>query len=170
MFVLYLQTQINLLKLLIMAKFFELTEENQALVDDVFQDTGMCNYMNLKMVGVSKAKELIKVSKANPLAEYVGKCPDTIVCAIYEDAFDRLDEETKRLLIIDAFGVVFYDNEKDKISIGAPQIVVTVAGRQRFGDDLINAAEAGVLAIQQVEDERRERKEIEKANKKKDKQ
>ena len=111
-----------------MAKFFELTDENQTLVNDVFQDTGMHNYMNLKMVGVSKAKELIKVSKANPLAEYVGKCPDTIVCAIYEDAFDRLDEKTKRLLLIDAFGVVFYDDEKDKISIGAPQIVVTVAG------------------------------------------
>ena len=149
-----------------MAKFFELTDENKTLVNDVFQDTGMHNYMNLKMVGVSKAKELIKVSKANPLAEYVGKCPDTIVCAIYEDAFDRLDEKTKRLLLIDAFGVVFYDDEKDKISIGAPQIVVTVAGRMKYGEDLINAAETGVLAIQQVEDEKREQKELEKANKK----
>ena len=149
-----------------MAKFFELTDENQTLVNDVFQDTGMHNYMNLKMVGVSKAKELIKVSKANPLAEYVGKCPDTIVCAIYEDAFDRLDEKTKRLLLIDAFGVVFYDDEKDKISIGAPQIVVTVAGRMKYGEDLINADETGVLAIQQLEDEKREQKELEKANKK----
>ena len=149
-----------------MAKFFELTDENQTLVNDVFQDTGMHNYMNLKMVGVSKAKELIKVSKANPLAEYVGKCPDTIVCAIYEDAFDRLDEKTKRLLLIDAFGVVFYDDEKDKISIGAPQIVVTVAGRMKYGEDLINAAETGVLAIQKLEDEKREQKELEKANKK----
>lgn len=149
-----------------MAKFFELTDENQTLVNDVFQDTGMHNYMNLKMVGVSKAKELIKVSKANPLAEYVGKCPDTIVCAIYEDAFDRLDEKTKRLLLIDAFGVVFYDDEKDKISIGAPQIVVTVAGRMKYGEDLINAAETGVLAIQQLEDEKREQKELEKVNKK----
>ena len=113
-----------------------------------------------------EAKELIKVSKANPLAEYVGKCPDTIVCAIYEDAFDRLDERTKRLLLTDAFGVVFYDDEKDKISIGAPQIVVTVAGRMKYGEDLINAAETGVLAIQQVEDEKREQKELEKANKK----
>ena len=149
-----------------MAKFFELTDENQTLINDIFQNTGMYNYMNLKMVGVSKAKELIKVSKANPLAEYVGKCPDTIVCAIYEDAFDSLDEKTKRLLLTDAFGVVFYDDEKDKISIGAPQIVVTVAGRMKYGEDLINAAEAGVLAIQQVEDEKREQKELEKANKK----
>ena len=152
-----------------MVKFFELTDENQNLVSATFQETGMHNYINLKMVGVPKAKELIKVSKANPLAEYVGKCPDTIVCSIYEDAFDRLDENTKRLLLRDAFSIVFYDDEKERINVGAPQIVVTVAGRQHFGDDLINAAEAGVLAIQQVEDERREQKEIEKANKKKNK-
>ena len=149
-----------------MAKFFELTDENQTLVNDVFQDTGMHNYMNLKMVGVSKAKELIKVSKANPLAEYVGKCPDTIVCAIYEDAFDRLDEKTKRLLLIDAFGVVFYDDEKDKISIGAPQIVVTVAGRMKYGEELINAAEIAVTMIQEIEEEKKAQKEAEKATKK----
>ena len=149
-----------------MAKFFELTDENQTLVNDVFQDTGMHNYMNLKMVGVSKAKELIKVSKANPLAEYVGKCPDTIVCAIYEDAFDRLDEKTKRLLLIDAFGVVFYDDEKDKISIGAPQIVVTVAGRMKYGEELINAAEIAVTMIQEIEEEKKAQREAEKAAKK----
>ena len=40
----------------------------------------------------------------------------------------------------------------------------------KYGEDLINAAETGVLAIQQVEDEKREQKELEKANKKKDKQ
>ena len=74
-----------------MAKFFELTDENQNLVSTTFQETGMHNYINLKMVGVPKAKELIKVSKANPLAEYVGKCPDTIVCAIYEDALSLFD-------------------------------------------------------------------------------
>lgn len=149
-----------------MAKFFELTEENQDLVSTVFQETGLHNFINLKMVGVPKAKELIKVSKANPLAEYVGKCPDTIVCTIYEEAFDRLDDKTKRLLLTDALSIVFYDDEKEKINVGAPQIVVTAAGRMKHGDDLINAAEAGLLAIQQIEDERREQKELEKANKK----
>ena len=44
--------------------------------------------------------------------------------------------------------------------------VRTVAGRMKYGEDLINAAETGVLAIQQVEDEKREQKELEKANKK----
>ena len=37
----------------------------------------------------------------------------------------------------------------------------------KYGDELINAAEVGVLAIQQLEEERKEKKEMEKANKKK---
>ena len=141
-----------------MAKFFEVTSENDEMIMDIFEETGMYKYMNIKIVGVAKAKELIKISKANPLAEYVGKCPDTIVLTLYEEAFERLDDKTKKILLTD---------EKDKINIGAPQIVVTVGGRMKYGDELINAAEVGVLAIQQLEEERKEKKEMEKANKKK---
>ena len=84
---------------------------------------------------------------------------------MYEEAFDHLDEKNKKLLIKDALNVITYDSEKDKISIGVPQIVVTVGGRQTYGDDLINASEMAVLAIQQIEDEKREAKEEEKARK-----
>ena len=150
-----------------MAKFFEVTSENDEMIMDIFEETGMYKYMNIKIVGVAKAKELIKISKANPLAEYVGKCPDTIVLTLFEEAFDRLDYKTKKILLTDAFNLVSYDSEKDKINIGAPQIVVTVGGRMKYGDELINAAEVGVLAIQQLEEERKEKKEMEKANKKK---
>ena len=96
------------------------------------------------------------------MAEYVGKCPDTIVLTLFEEAFDRLDGKTKKILLTDAFNLVSYDSEKDKINIGAPQIVVTVGGRMKYGDELINAAEVGVLAIQQLEEERKEKKEMEK--------
>jgi len=152
-----------------MAKFFEISEENQQIFDDIWQESGMFNYIDLKVVGTPKAKEVIKVQKTNPYAEYLGKCPDSIIVTVYEEVFDRLDDKNKKLLAKDALSLVSYDSEKDKINVGVPQIVVTVGGRMKYGDDLINAAEAGVLAIQQVEDERREQKEIEKQNKKKNK-
>lgn len=150
-----------------MAKFFELSEENQALIDDRFQVTGMHNYINLLVFGVSKAREVIKVSKANPLAEKVGNCPDSVVCIVYEEAFDRLDDEMRKMLVDDAFANVAYDSEKDKIIVGAPQITVTVSGRKTFGDALINAAESAVYAIQQIEEEKRLAKEAEREAKKK---
>ena len=107
------------------------------------------------------------MSKANPLAEKVGNCPDSVVCVVYEDAFDRLDQRMKEILIEDAFANISYDDEKDKISVGGPQIVVTVGGRRRYGDELLNAAETAILAIQQIEEEKKAIKEAEKAAKKK---
>lgn len=150
-----------------MAKFYEVTEETLSLIDEKFQQTGLYNYIDLKVLGISKAKEVIKVVKTNPLAEYVGKCPDSIVCLVYEDAFDRLDKEQREMLIEDAFANVSYDDEKDKIIVGGPQIVVSLGGRKKYGEDLINAAEAGIYAIAQIEEEKKAAKEAEKAKKNK---
>ena len=147
-------------------KHFELTEENQQLFIDLFDETGLNNYMQLKLIGIAKSKEVIKVAKPNDVAKYVGHLPDDMVTIIvYEEAFDRLDEENKKLLISDALNMITYDSEKDKIGIGVPQIVVTVGGRQKYGDELINAAEMGVLAIQQIDDEKQQAKEEERARK-----
>lgn len=138
-----------------MTKFFELSEENINLVDTLFQATGLHNYMDMKAMGISKAKTLIKVQKNNPVTEYIAKVADSINIQIYEEAFDRLDENTKKMLLEDAFAHVAYDSEKDKIIVGAPEIVVTLGGREKYGNALVDAAEAGVMAIQQVEDEKR---------------
>lgn len=152
-----------------MAKFFEISEENQEIFDDIWQETGMFNYVDLKLLGVPKAKEVIKVQKTNPQAEYLGKCPDSIICTVYEQAFDRLDERGKKLLAEDALSLVSYDGEKDKIIVGVPQIVVTVGGRSKYGDELINISESAVLAIQQIAEEEAEKKAAEKESKKKNK-
>jgi hypothetical protein len=122
--------------------------------------------MQLRLVGTPKSKEVIKVCRPTDLTKHFGHLPDDVVTIIvYEEAFDRLDENNKKLLIHDALNMITYDSEKDKIGIGVPQIVVTVGGRQKYGDDLINASEMGVLAIQQIEDEKQQAKEEEKARK-----
>ena len=149
-----------------MAKFFEISEENKEIFDNIWDTTGMVHYVDLKLLGVSKAKEVVKVQKTNPQAEYLGKCPDSIICTVYEEAFDRLDERGKKLLAEDALSLVSYDSEKDKIIVGAPQIVVSVGGRAKYGEELINVSEAAVLAIQQIADEEAERKAAEKEAKK----
>lgn len=150
-----------------MTKFFELSDENQEIFRDIWESTGLYNYIDLKLIGTPKAKEVIKVQKTNPQAQWLGKCQDSIACTVYEQAFDRLDDETKIIIAKDALSVVSYDSEKDKIVVGSPQIVVTVGGRAKYGDKLINAAETAVLMIQEIEEEEKEKKAAEKeANKK----
>ena len=149
-----------------MAKFFELSDENQEIFNNIWQECGMYNYIDLKLLGVPKAKEVIKVQKTNPQAEYLGRCPDSVIVCVFEQAFDRLDDRGKKLLAEDALSLVSFDDEKEKINVGVPQIVVTVGGRQKYGDELINIAESAVLAIQQIADEEAEKKATEKAEKK----
>ena len=62
-----------------MAKFYDVTEENMNLIDQKYQETGMHNYIDLKIRGISKQKEVIKVVKTNPQAADLGNCPDSIV-------------------------------------------------------------------------------------------
>ena len=144
-----------------MAKFFELSEENINLVEDAFQTTGLHNYMECKILGIAKSKVLIKIQKNNPVTEYLANVPESINIQVYEEAFDRLDDDTKKTLLDDAFARVAYDGDKNKIIIGAPEITVTLGGIEKYGDKLINAAQAGVLAIQQIEDEKKQLRESE---------
>lgn len=147
-------------------KTFDLTEENQQLFTELFEETGYHNYMQLRLIGVAKSKDVITVNRPNAVAKHVGHLADDVVTIlVYEDAFDRLDEKNKKLLIRDAFNLISYDDEKDKISIGTPMITVTIAGRQKWGDELINASEMAVMMIQQIEDEKKALKEEEKARK-----
>lgn len=150
-----------------MAKFFEISDENKEIFENIWSESGMFNYVDLKLLGVPKAKEVIKVQKTNPQAEYLGKCPDSIIVTVFEQAFERLDDRAKKLLAEDALSLVSYDDEKDKIIVGAPQIVVTVGGRQKYGEELINVAESAVLTIQQIAEEEAEKKAAERQNKKK---
>lgn len=140
-----------------MAKFFKLAEDNQQIIDDVFGDTGLDNYFNLITLGVKKSKQLVKVQKTQPITEYFGKMSEdnNVVLYLYEEAFDRLDVDTKKLLIEDAIAQISFDAEKAKIIIGAPSITITLGGRAKYGEKLADAAEAAVLAIQQIEDEKK---------------
>lgn len=147
-------------------KTFDLSEENEKLFERLFEDTGLHNYLQLRLIGVAKSKEVITVNRPNAIAKHVGHLPDDVVTIlVYEEAFDRLDDRNKTLLVNDALSVISFDTEKDKISIGAPQITVTIGGRQKYGEELINAAEMAAMMIIEIEEEKRQAKEEEKARK-----
>lgn len=145
-----------------MAKFGELSEEIQEMVDKIIDETGLHNYMTIKTFAVAKSKELIKVSRASALAEHLGKISDCVTILIYERALERLNPRQQEILLRDAFNNIAFDGEKDKILIGAPKITVTIGGRAKYGEELIDAAECSVHAMQQIIDEEKEAKEAKK--------
>lgn len=145
-----------------MSKLGKLSDETNDMVMELASEMGLDKFIVVEPMAVQKSKQVIKISKANPTTEFLTKKPDTVCIYIYEEVFLRLDEEQCKLLLRDAMSTISYDAEKDKIIIGAPSITVTINGRAKYGDDLINAAEAAVWAIQQIADEEKEAKAAEK--------
>ena len=151
-----------------MAKLGAVSDDTRNLVDEILGKSGLANFVNAEVMSISKQKQIVTVKRANATTEYLANKPDSICIYVYEEAFDRLDDNARFLVMEDALNTVYYDTEKDKIVITPQQISVTVGGRAKYGEPLINAVEAGVHAIAQIEEEERERKEQSKKSKKND--
>lgn len=148
-----------------MARLQKLSDDNIKFIEDIIYGNGVDNYMEFELIGLSKSKTLSRVSLTNATTEYLTSKPQRVCIYIYEEAFDMLNDDQKKMLIEDILMGVKYDFDSDKIKLGCPSINISCEGRAKYGDDLINAAEAAVLAIQQIEDEERQRKEEKKYKK-----
>lgn len=142
-----------------MANYGKVSEETQALIDKITNETGLVHFIDFETVAVAKSKKVIDIKRCPALGEHVANKRDVVCVIVYEKAFERLTEEQQELLMRDAFNMVNYDSEKDKIVIGCPQIVVSCDGRNKWGDELINTAEISVTIMQTILEEEREAKE-----------
>lgn len=138
--------------------FGEVSDDVRAVLDEVVEQTNLENFMNIYYYAVSKQKGVIKVSKLNQIGEVVAKKPGTVVITVAEEIFERLDPNQQKMLVEDAINQISYDDEKDKISIEAPAITMTVGGWRKYGADLANAYEMSLLTAQQLEEEKKEAK------------
>ena len=95
-----------------MAKFFETSADIAELAQDKFEDTGLAQMgIELKVISVTKAKNVLKASKAGATIQYLTK-KDAILI-VYEEVFDRLSDEYKEKLMEGALSNISYDTEKD---------------------------------------------------------
>lgn len=122
--------------------------------------------LDFEALCVGKAKDVVTVSKASAVAEYLSNRDDLVLIICYEEAFDKVDEKTRYLWIRMAMEQIVFDYEKDKIIIGVPSITVPVGFYDKFKGVCIDAAILAQLTIAQIEDERKQRKLEEQAQKK----
>jgi len=153
-----------------MAKYSRCEEDVQKLVHEVASELGLEQFMDFEALYVPKAKEVVTVSKASAIAEYLSNRDDLILVFVYGDAFDLVDEKTQYMWIRMAMEQISFDSEKDKINIGCPMISVPISYYNKYEKLAVDMALLGQLTIQQILDkqkEEKERKKQEKAEKKK---
>jgi len=149
-----------------MAKIFSTSEDIEELAINKFNETGLAQVgLNLKVMSITKSKNLLKVSRGSATTEFLTGQADTIHMVIYEEAFDRMDDKSKEMLMEGALSNVSYDSEKDKIIIESNPNVELYRMRRKY-PNYIDVHEAGYLAIRQLEEEEKEKKAAEKEAKK----
>lgn len=138
--------------------FGEVSDDVRVVLDEVVGQTNLENFMNIYYYAVSRQKTVVKVTKLNPIGEAVSKKPCTAVITVAEEIFERLSPNQQKMLAEDAINQILYDDEKDKITIEAPAITMTLDGWRKYGAELANAYETSLLTVQQLEEEKKEAK------------
>lgn len=147
-----------------MAKFFETSQDIAELVQSKWENTGLAQMgIELKLISVTKAKNVLKASKAGATINYLTKKDAFLI--IYEEAFDRLSDEYKERILEGALSNISYDTDKDKLNVET-DIAKELFRMRRKYENYVDIMEASYLVINQIEEEEKERKEAEKAKKK----
>lgn len=151
-----------------MAKIFDTSEDIVEMIDNKFDEVGLANYgLNLKVMSVSKSKDILKASKASATTEYLSKKSDMVLFTVYEEAFDRLPDNVKEMLVDMAMSNVSFDFEKDKINIDSSPFNQVFRMRKKYGDEeFLNGLELAYHIIEEIEEEAKAEKEAKREAKK----
>ena len=145
-------------------KIFETSADIVELAQEKFEDTGLPQMgVDLKVLSVTKAKSVLKVQRANAATHFMTK--KDILLTVYEEAFDRLSDEHKNLLMEGVISNISYDTEKDKLNVDTDFAKEILRMRRKY-PNYVDIAEETYLVIDQIEDEERQRKEEERLAKK----
>ena len=144
-------------------KIYETSADIAELCQAKWEETGLAQMgIELKLLSVTKAKTILKASKAGATINYLTKKDAFLI--IYEEAFDRLSDEYKERIIEGALSNISYDTDKDKLNVET-DIAKELFRMRRKYENYIDIMEASYLVINQIEEEEKERKEAEKAQK-----
>lgn len=147
-----------------MAKLKEVSPEILKLVQEISTEIGLSDVVNFLTFNVEKQKEVVKLQKANNVIQNLSE--KEVIIYIYEDAFDRVDDKTKYFWLRMAMDNVYYDFEKEKVSITGPTITMPLGFYQKHGNECAKQAELALLTIQQIEEEKKQQEIENKAMKK----
>ena len=156
-----------------MAKLFKTSDDIYEFITNEWSNTENSKIgVRLKVISTQKAKQILKLSKASATTEYLIREQDVLTLVVYEEAWDRLSEMNKILLLKGIFSVVSYDTEKERLIIdNRPYADIfnmrhtKDANGNEYLDKYDNALETCALLLQQIEDEQKQAKEEEKVRK-----
>lgn len=157
-----------------MSKLDKASQRVIDFIEDIINnETNLFQYLEWRIFSVENQKEMIKICKASATVEYLAKCSDCIVIYVNEHIFDLMapdnvnDIDLRKLIVKDALSRVnIIENENTgrmTIKIDKPQICFGIDAYQQMGGDLVRAYELNTIIVRKIEQDKKEAKEREKA-------
>lgn len=149
-----------------MAKLFKTSDDVYEFITNEWEQTDASKIgVRLKVISTSKARQILKLSKVSATTEYLIREQDVITLVVYEDAWDKLSDVDKTLLLRGLFSVVSYDTEKERIVIDNRPYADLFnmrhskdANGNEYLDKYDNTLETCSLLLQQIEEQEKEEK------------
>lgn len=132
-----------------MAKYEEPFEETIDLYNQLIEQAGLSNFVNITILTNNKAKEIFKVNKANELLKY--RTGDDIIIVLNEKIFDQLTEEQREIVAEESLASIHFDSEKDKIVISKPDVVTFSGILAKYSFDTWNVLKESITTLYNAE-------------------
>jgi hypothetical protein len=141
-----------------MAKYLELADDNQKIFDDVIKETELERVINIKVLAVNNLKEIGKLVKTNELVKYM--TDEDLVILINESIFDQLEDIQKYIVVEELLAGIHFDYEKDKLSIGKPDISTFTGILRKFTFPIYERLHETIKALYDQEKDKKEKGEV----------
>jgi hypothetical protein len=140
-----------------MAKLEKLSEETLNVFETVLGETGLERQITVKFYGKKMKNEIYKVAKAGEILET--ELNVNAVILVDEEIFDLLDADQQKLIAEEAICGLYYDDEKDSLTINKPDIQTYTGILQKFTNEIVlQTKEVVKLALQSRSDREKEAK------------
>lgn len=157
-----------------MAKLFKTSDDVYEFIKNEWEQTQTSKIgVRLKVISTLKAKQILKLSKASATTEYLIREQDVLTLMVYEDAWDKLSDDNKILLLRGVFSTVSYDTDKERIIIDNRPYADLFnmrhsrdANGKEYLDKYDNTLETCSLLLQQIEEQEKEEKRMKAEEKK----
>jgi predicted RNA-binding protein with PUA domain len=134
-----------------MAKFEEVFQDTQALFNNFMGQIENLSGVNIKILAQNRLKEIGKVVKANDLVKHMTN--EDIIILLNEQIFEQLDEEQKLMVVEELIARIYFDSEKEKLSIVSPDVNTFSLLLRKYGYDKYEVLHESIKALFSQESE-----------------
>ena len=129
----------------------------------------MLGEVKIEPIRLIKGNTYGEVMKANELTQLFTGEENVVAVALYEELFDKLDENVQNILIRNLLEQINVEESKDsmsiKVKIEKPQLNLGLETYHLYGDIATQALEGVLLILDQMAEQEREMKELAKQEK-----